>query len=65
MPLSVPAWALLTTRLYCIRHDHADAWQSDEFEEVEVYYPDEDRWVCGMAPKWARTEEEDQDVEMK
>ena len=22
-----------------------DAWQGDEFEEVQVYYPDEDRWA--------------------
>ena len=38
---------------------------ADEFEEVEFYCPDEDRWVCGLASKMARTEEGDQDVEMK
>ena len=34
------------------------------YEHMEIWYPDEERWICGFAPKRARTDEGSSDKEM-
>ena len=38
--------------------------QETEHEEIQVYSPEWDCWICGLAPKRARTGERDEDVDM-